>query len=319
MPQVSVIVPNYNHAPYLEKRFDSIFAQTYQDFELIILDDCSTDNSRKVLEKYRNHPKVSQVFYNEQNSGSTFKQWNKGVALAKGEYIWIAESDDEAEPEFLETLVPQLEKNQNVGIAYCESLLINDKSEEMYSAGDWSSGFDKTHWSNDFVVSGIEECSKYMILFNSIPNASAVLFRKNIFHKAGGASINMKLCGDWMTWMNMLIISDLAFSSSHLNLYRWHDKSIRLTVNHAEICKEYFILKSSFLKKININKNSKKWIQNELLMKWQKSIYEDPKNCSILWFLDIFLSALKFDFWFYKKILFDYLKMKIHNSKKIFN
>jgi len=50
MPKVSVIVPNYNHAPYLKQRIDSILAQSYQDFELILLDDCSTDNSREMLD-----------------------------------------------------------------------------------------------------------------------------------------------------------------------------------------------------------------------------------------------------------------------------
>ena len=74
MPTVSVIVPNYCHAPYLEQRIESILQQTFQDFELILLDDCSTDGSREILERYRNHPKVSGIFYNERNSGSPFKQ-----------------------------------------------------------------------------------------------------------------------------------------------------------------------------------------------------------------------------------------------------
>lgn len=77
MPTVSVIVPNYCHAPYLEQRIESILQQTFQDFELILLDDCSTDGSREILERYRNHPKVSGIFYNERNSGSPFKQWKK--------------------------------------------------------------------------------------------------------------------------------------------------------------------------------------------------------------------------------------------------
>ena len=89
MPKVSVIVPNYNHEPYLRQRIDSILNQSYQDFELILLDDCSVDNSRDILMAYKNHPKVTQLVFNEQNSANTFKQWNKGIELAKGEYIWI--------------------------------------------------------------------------------------------------------------------------------------------------------------------------------------------------------------------------------------
>ena len=105
MPTVSVIVPNYNHAPYLQERFDSIFNQTFQDFEVIILDDCSSDNSKEIIEEYRNRPQVSHIVHNEKNSGYPFKQWAKGFGLAKGEYIWIAESDDWAELNFLENLV----------------------------------------------------------------------------------------------------------------------------------------------------------------------------------------------------------------------
>ena len=93
-PLVSVIVPNYNYARYMDERMQSILNQTYQNFEIIILDDCSTDNSRKVIEKYRGNPHVVAIVYNKENSGSTFKQWNKGFSIAKGELIWIAEADD---------------------------------------------------------------------------------------------------------------------------------------------------------------------------------------------------------------------------------
>ncbi len=98
---VTVIVPNYNHAPYLKRRIESILNQTYQDLELIILDDCSNDNSIDIIKQYQNHKKISHIERNEKNSGSPFKQWQKGIELAKGEYIWIAESDDYADPEFL--------------------------------------------------------------------------------------------------------------------------------------------------------------------------------------------------------------------------
>ena len=91
MPKVSVIIPNYNHAQFLEQRVESVLNQTFQDFEIIFLDDASTDNSKEVFSKYSNHPKISHVIFNETNSGSPFKQWNKGFGLSTGEYIWIAE------------------------------------------------------------------------------------------------------------------------------------------------------------------------------------------------------------------------------------
>ena len=98
--KVSVIIPNYRHALYLKERIDSVLEQTYRDFEVIILDDCSPDDSREIIETYRTREKIAHIVYNERNSGSTFMQWQKGFDLAQGEYIWIAESDDFADPGF---------------------------------------------------------------------------------------------------------------------------------------------------------------------------------------------------------------------------
>src|ERR1700688_2462524 len=109
-PKVSIVVPNYNHARFLRQRLDSIFGQTFQDFELIVMDDCSTDASRSIISAYANNPRVRTEF-NAENSGSTFKQWNKGVRLARGEYVWIAESDDYADERLLGELVFLLDSN----------------------------------------------------------------------------------------------------------------------------------------------------------------------------------------------------------------
>src|SRR5580658_2738439 len=117
MPKVSVIVPNYNHARFLRRRVDTILAQTFQDFELILLDDCSTDESRSILREYASEPRV-RLEFNEANSGTPFKQWNKGVRLAQGEYVWIAESDDYADAQLLERLVGVLDANSEVTFGY---------------------------------------------------------------------------------------------------------------------------------------------------------------------------------------------------------
>ena len=117
-PLVSVIVPNYNHARYLEQRLDTVFNQTYQNFEVIILDDKSTDNSLEVINKYKDNPHLAQIVVNEQNTGSPFKQWDKGINLAKGELIWIAESDDYNELTFLEELITEWSKHKNVVVAF---------------------------------------------------------------------------------------------------------------------------------------------------------------------------------------------------------
>ena len=129
---VSVIVPNYCHSQYLDERILSILNQTYQDFELIILDDCSPDNgaSKEVIERYRNNPHVSHIVYNKVNSGSPFKQWHKGFELAEGKYIWIAESDDKCDNRLLEILVDACQKDDAV-LAFCKSQAFYDNDEQF--------------------------------------------------------------------------------------------------------------------------------------------------------------------------------------------
>jgi len=229
MTKVSIIVPNYNHAPYLPKRLDSIFNQTYQDFEVILLDDCSTDNSVEILEKYANYPKVSHFIINEENSGSPFKQWNKGVTLAQGEYIWIAESDDFADQTFLENLVPYLENNPSVGIVYCQSYVINENNSIIGSRVDWTQDLDKERWNKNFINSGKKEVSNYLIIKNTIPNVSGTLIRKESHLSVGMAPVDMKMAGDWYFYLSILKQYDIAFVQKELNYNRHHPA---ITRNH---------------------------------------------------------------------------------------
>ena len=129
---VSVIIPNYCHARFLNQRIDSVLNQTYSDYEVIILDDCSTDNSREIIESYRNHPKISHIVYNEKNSGSTFIQWEKGFELARGEYIWIAESDDVARSTFLEECMNAFSSYSDVSIVFSDCLFVDENTRDMH-------------------------------------------------------------------------------------------------------------------------------------------------------------------------------------------
>jgi len=227
MPKVTVITPNYNHARYLPKRLDSIVDQTFRDFELIILDNASTDHSREVIESYTKDPRV-RAFFNAENNGSTFKQWNLGLSHAKGGYIWFAEADDYADPLLLETLVDRLDRHPNVGLAFCQSWAVDEDCNKLSS---WLEvlklQYQSSHWLTDYVNSGHDECTDYLFLHNSIPNASAVLLRREVLDRAGGVAHDMQLAGDWMTYVNVLSISDIAFVSAPLNYFRQHVATVR--------------------------------------------------------------------------------------------
>jgi glycosyltransferase involved in cell wall biosynthesis len=221
-PRVSVIVPNYNHAQYLGQRLDSILTQTFRDFELIFLDDASNDGSLQVLDAYAGEDRM-QVHINEENSGNPFRQWNNGIALARGEYIWVAESDDYAEPSLLEKLVKALDANPDAGLAYCQSWVVGpndgDGAKTLLEA-PYASFVDSSRWKQDFVNSGTDELKNYLAYKNTIPNASAVLFRKSQLPDGAKAPEDMRLAGDWMFWVGILAKSNLAYLSEPLNYFR---------------------------------------------------------------------------------------------------
>ena len=224
--RVSVIIPNYNHAAYLRQRLDSVLDQTLKPFEIIILDDCSTDKSVEIIEAYiSKHPQIKFI-KNEVNSGSTFAQWNKGVAMAKGDLIWIAESDDAAEPIFLEMMLDCFYADSSIALAYCQSSKINS---EGTLSGTWKSHtdeFDSELFRTDFKMDGINYIECFLIHKNTIPNASAVVFKKILFENTGGANSQLKNHGDWMVWLQLLCIGKITFVSMPLNNFRSHHESV---------------------------------------------------------------------------------------------
>ncbi|WP_345951605.1 glycosyltransferase family A protein [Mucilaginibacter sp. PAMB04274] len=217
MVKVSVIIPNYNHACYLKQRIDSILKQTYQDFEIIILDDCSPDNSREVIETYRDNPKVSNIVFNEINSGSTFKQWQKGVMLAKGDFIWLAESDDWCEPTLLETLMEGLLANPNVGLAFCQSCYYYEPN--IVKETTYYPFYANTENGRGFI-------QKYMLNGNNVVNASMAVWRKELFNRVNTEYTQFKFSGDWLFWVSLLQISDVFVSGKILNYFRNHNKDV---------------------------------------------------------------------------------------------
>lgn len=226
-PLVSVIVPNYNHARYLEERLKSIFNQTYSNFEVILLDDCSTDNSIEILKKYITHSKVSQHVFNKNNSGNTFNQWKSGISLAKGDLIWIAESDDYSDATFLEKLIKPFQYDDQLVLSFSQSNRVNEFSEVT---GNWithTNDLDSSLFLNDFSMDGNDFIEKFLIFKNVIPNASAVLFKKNIVNieEHFDISSKFKYCGDWMFYSKIIINKKVAFVSESLNNFRYHSTS----------------------------------------------------------------------------------------------
>lgn len=232
MSLVSAIIPNYNHAPFLRQRIDSVLAQTAGLLEIILLDDASTDGSRDILNAYRGSERVTGVRFNERNSGSPFAQWNAGARLARGEFLWFAESDDAAEPRLLERLLDVMTAHPNVGLAYAQSRLVDAVGREAGTLDGHYAELGAERWHADFVNDGRDERVRYLAIKNTIPNASAVIVRRSAFDAAGGADESYRVCGDWMLWAGVLRARDVGFVSEPLNAFRVHARTAREANKH---------------------------------------------------------------------------------------
>ncbi|MCF8342702.1 MAG: glycosyltransferase [Chitinophagaceae bacterium] len=265
---VSIIVPNFNHQNFLNQRFKSILEQTYKNYEIIILDDASTDNSKITLDIYSKSKKVSHFIINDVNSGSPFLQWEKGIKLAKGKYIWIAESDDYCDSFFLEKMILMLESG--LDLVYCRSVEV-DVNGCKISDDYWPENLDTFKWKNNFIVNGIDEIKDSLLYRNTIPNASACIFRKsNISYDT--KYLKMKFAGDWFFWINFLKNSKIGFCCLPLSYHRTHSNSTRGQKNlDLELKRFLEIFKSiKFAKKIGnqkskfINKYNYEWLINHI-------------------------------------------------------
>lgn len=243
MPTVSVIVPNFNHAAYLVQRLESILTQEFRDFELLILDDASTDGSRDVIGRFQADPRV-RVEWNARNSGSPFCQWNRGLREARGDYVWIAESDDWADTRFLGRMLERLRANPRAVLAYSQSWRVDATGEIQGSMKAHTDPVDALHWASDFTADGKREVAKYFLHLNPIPNASAVVVKKSAMLSAGPAREDLRLMGDWLMWAAVLAQGDLEFIAEPLNYFRQHPGTVRagLARGTRELEETYIVL-----------------------------------------------------------------------------
>lgn len=220
LPLVSIIIPNYNHGRYLRQRMESILCQTYAHYEVIILDDHSTDNSMEVIRQYAHHERVSCIVGNETNSGSPFKQWQRGIAVAKGDIIWIAESDDYCKADMLERLVQTYIKN-NCTLAFTRSLTVNDLGQPMHVC--------QRMFRKDQAWSGARFVKQYLNTANRIHNASSAIFSKEAAMAADPVYASFKASGDWVFWIEIARQGNVAVVSEPLNYFRRSESTCTAT------------------------------------------------------------------------------------------
>jgi glycosyltransferase involved in cell wall biosynthesis len=209
IPTVSILMSVHNGEKYLEQTLQSITSQTYTDFEVIIINDCSTDQTSNILGKYKDNEKF-KIINNESCLGLT-KSLNIGISKARGKYIARLDADDIALPERLSIQKQFLDDNKDIVCIGSASIIIDENGNKT--------GFKK-------VVSNIDTLKFRMILANQISHPSA-FFRTEIIKKIGGYNENYKYAQDFNLWSRLLKAGyKISNIEKPLILYRVHNKSI---------------------------------------------------------------------------------------------
>lgn len=241
MINFSVIIPNYNHAEFLKERIDSVLNQTIPPYEVILLDDGSSDKSKQILESYSAHPLVSHIILAERNGGSPFIQWAKGIRIATSSWVWIAESDDAADPGFLSAAQDAITNNPETGLFYSDSLLMGNSKTSYNSYAEAKNKFFNTRkWSADYFKPGREDINESMKWVCTVNNSSAAVFRKDLVEEILDKLETFIYHGDWYCELAVAAKSNVSYSAMPLNHFRMHPQSFLRRPNKLQSKLECF-------------------------------------------------------------------------------
>jgi glycosyltransferase involved in cell wall biosynthesis len=231
-PKVSFVVPCYNLGHLLPECVNSILNQTYRDFEVLIMDDCSPDNTESVAKSFKD-PRVFHV-RNDHNLGHLCN-YNKGITMSRGEYVWLISADDYLrKPYILERYVELMESHPAVGYACCSGVSVKNGEETevlKYSVYD----------TCDRIVNGRTFLKR--LLNQNIVLAASAMARRECYEKIslfplkaswGERPVDMGWIGDWYLWCMFALFTDVAYFAEPMVSYREHDLSMTETVTRQE-------------------------------------------------------------------------------------
>ena len=232
--QVSVAVPNFNYAQYMPLRLRSIFNQTYPVKEILVLDDCSRDNSLEIIpEVAQLAGRVVRIVANDVNSGSVFVQWRRAADFTTGEFIWIAEADDLSDSEFLASATALLASDSNVQFVFTDSRTVDaDGNPQWDSYKDYYSSIKQGALSNTSIFDAAEFVEQFLAIKNLILNVSAVVWRRTALLRALEARADelprFRMAGDWLLYLTALSLpgARIGYEAKPLNVHRRHATSV---------------------------------------------------------------------------------------------
>jgi glycosyltransferase involved in cell wall biosynthesis len=214
-PKVTFIVPCYKLAHLLPDCINSILGQTFRDFEILIMDDASPDNTPEVAASF-NDPRVIHV-RNNPNLGH-LRNYNKGIAMSRGNYVWLISADDYLrKPYVLERYVKLMDENPQTGFVFCPGVKVIGGKE--IGTLDYS-----MHGDKDAVFEGRQFLAK-LVKENTIVAASGMV-RKTIYDTVSVFPLDMPWGGDWYLWCVFALHSDVGYLAEPMVCYREHELSM---------------------------------------------------------------------------------------------
>ena len=208
--KVSVCMPAYNASQYVKEAIESVLAQNYGPFELLICNDGSTDNTFKLINQYQHHPNV-RIYANRRNLGPAATR-NKLVRLAKGEYITPCDADDLMLQNNLAGMSRFLDTHQNIGAVYANWLVLNTSCDDKIISAPQM--FGKDH-------------GKIWDLRENAFNHGGSMIRKKLILEAGGYDETVFSTDDWSLWIKLNEITQVHYLKNEIYyIWRKHPKSI---------------------------------------------------------------------------------------------
>jgi glycosyltransferase involved in cell wall biosynthesis len=214
IPQVSVIMPCFNHALFVEKSIESVLAQSVGDLELIVVDDCSRDHSREIIAQYAKNDRRVRAIQHERNLGAS-RSRNDGIRVAEGEYLAFCDADDIWMPTKLARQLELMETHPMHDVAYCDAEIIDEHGERT---GE--------RFSHEFPVPGDgsgrlfdELCTRNFI------NMQTVVLRRKSLGATARFDEHIKWVEDWLFWVRIAQDHSFIYTKEVLAEYRVHQKS----------------------------------------------------------------------------------------------
>jgi glycosyltransferase involved in cell wall biosynthesis len=233
-PLVSVVMPVYNAGKYLPQAIESILNQTYKNFEFIIVDDCSTDNSKKILLEYAKKDKRIKLIFNKKNSGVAFN-YDRAIRLAKGEFIAAMESDDISSNYRLEKQIKALLESKDLCLVGSDIFIINENNKIVAK---------RIYPHSDFDI-------RKMIIFKSPFAQPSVMFRRKVYLKTNGYDKKYKNAMDYDLWFRFINYGKVLNLAEPLLYYRVHanqskSKSLKNQLKETIIIQKKYIFKKDY-------------------------------------------------------------------------